>query len=176
MNLGDLIAGAMNNPNQQANPGEMGGIIGTLNQLSAQHGTDPSTVHSLMSTVGDYVRGALQQKREDVGREGVQDIARNFAGTSPNDAAVDHLFSDEEQQQIAQTAAGRTGVDPSLVRRMLPVLVPLVLKLLHSGTSTQPEANGENPLLNAFLGGGQGDNMDLGSAVRMLGGMFGSAR
>lgn len=176
MNLTDLISSAPSNPDQQANEGELGAIVGTLRGPSAQHGLDLSTTHALMSTVGDFVRTALQQQHAQVGREGVQAIARDYAGTTPDQGAVALLFSADQQQHIAQAAARRVGVDPGLVMRLLPVLVPVVLKLLHTGSSTQPEAHGANPLLSAFLAGGQGDNMDLGGAFRMLGGLLGSSR
>jgi len=63
MSLFDQIINAVGNPTQQASPGQLGDILSTVQQLSNNSNTDPSTIQSVLSIVGNYTRSALQQKR-----------------------------------------------------------------------------------------------------------------
>jgi len=59
----DQIVNAIDNSNQEASSGQMATILSTMQQLSDSYGAEPSTVQSVLSIVGNYVRAALQQKR-----------------------------------------------------------------------------------------------------------------
>jgi Bacterial protein of unknown function (DUF937) len=158
MGLFDQILGAVSNPNQQGSLGQLGNIMNTVQQLSGSTGADPSTMQSVLSVVGGQVRSALQEKRATDGPEAVQSLVSEFAGTSANPLAVASLFSPQMQQQVAQIAAQRTGLDVGMIQQALPMLVPLVLNFLQSGANAQNPQAGGNPVLNTFLDAdGDGD-------------------
>ncbi|MFH7030964.1 MAG: DUF937 domain-containing protein [Heteroscytonema crispum UTEX LB 1556] len=167
MGLFDQILGAVSNPNQQANLGQLGSIINTVQQLSNNTGADPSTMQSVLSVVGGSVRSALQDKRATEGNEAVQSYVNQFAGTSANPLAVASLFSPQMQQQVAQFAAQRTGLDVGMIQQALPLLVPLVLKFLQSGANAQNPQAGGNPVLNTFLDADGDGDVDIADAMRM---------
>jgi len=52
----DQIVNAIDNSNQEASSGQMATILSTMQQLSDSYGADPSTVQSVLSIVGNYVR------------------------------------------------------------------------------------------------------------------------
>jgi len=52
----------------------MATILSTMQQLSDSYGAEPSTVQSVLSIVGNYVRAALQQKRSTNGYEEAQPL------------------------------------------------------------------------------------------------------
>ena len=167
MGLFDQILGAVANPNQQGSLGQLGGIINTVQQLSDRTGTDPSTIQSVLSIVGGQVRSALQDKQATDGNEATQTLVNQYAGTSPNPEAVDSLFSPDIQQQVAEVAAQRTGLDAGIVQQLLPLAVPLVLKFLQSGANaTNPQAGG-NPVLNSFLDADGDGDVDIADAIQM---------
>ncbi|MEI1373475.1 DUF937 domain-containing protein [Nostoc sp. UHCC 0926] len=167
MGLFDQILGAVANPNQQGSLGQLGGIINTVQQLSDRTGTDPSTIQSVLSIVGGQVRSALQDKQATDGNEATQTLVNQYAGTSPNSEAVDSLFSPDTQQQVAEVAAQRTGLDAGIVQQLLPLAVPLVLKFLQSGANaTNPQAGG-NPVLNSFLDADGDGDVDIADAIQM---------
>ncbi|MHC5720540.1 MAG: hypothetical protein ACYTX0_53105, partial [Nostoc sp.] len=116
MGLFDQILGAIANPNQQGSLGQLGSIVNTVQQLSQHTGADPSTIQSILSIVGGQVRSALQDKQATDGNEAAQTLVNQYAGTSPNPQAVDSLFSREMQQQVAEVAAQRTGLDAGIVQ------------------------------------------------------------
>ncbi len=167
MSLFNSILGAIANPNAVGNADQLGAIFDTVQQLAGSQGGDASANSAVMSAVGSVVRSALQEKQATGGADMVQGLIGQFAGTSPNPAAVSALFGQGQQEQVAQMVAQRTGMDVSQIMAILPMAVPLVLNLLHTGSSAsgQPGAAG-NPVLNAFLDGDGDGDVDLGDLMK----------
>ncbi len=172
MGLFDEILNAVNNPNQQANPDQLGAILNTVQQLSGNSGADPASMQSLLSVVGGYLRSSLQETRSTDGTEQVQSLVDQFSGTGSNPQAVEALLGPVMQQQMVQDIIQRTGLDPQTVQNMLPTLVPLALSLLQQGSSQNPQAGG-NPVLNAFLDGDRDGDIDMGDALKLAGQFLG---
>lgn len=167
MGLFEQIINAIDNPQQQGNNEQLGEILNTIEQLSNNTGTShPSTIQSALGILGSYVRSALQQKQADSGNEEVQAIVNQYGGVNANPEAVDTLFSPMLQQQLAQAIAERTGINAEMVQQLLPLLVPLVLNLLRTGTNVQAPHTGENPVLNTFLDADRDGDVDLADAVK----------
>ncbi|MBW4634344.1 MAG: hypothetical protein KME30_21260 [Iphinoe sp. HA4291-MV1] len=167
MGLFDQIIGAIGNPSQQGNIGQIGNILNTVQQLSNNTGTDPSTMQSALGIVGGYVRSALQEKRDTEGAEAAQEVVNQFGDTSPNPQAVDSLLPPFLQQQVADTVAQRTGLNAGMVQQLLPTLVPLVLNLLKFGANAQNPQGGGNPVLNSFLDADGDGDVDISDAMQM---------
>ncbi len=173
MGLFDQVLNAVNNPQTLGSMDDIGGILNTVQQLSGNAGTDSSKMQSAMGVVGSFVRSSLQEKRVNNGEQQAQSLVDQFSGTSPNSQAVNTLFSGAMQQQVVEAIAQRTGLDASKAQQMLPMLVPLVLQFLQSGTNSQNPQSGGNAVLNSFLdadGDGDVDISDaMGMASRFLG-------
>ena len=167
MGLFDQVINALDNSNQEASSGQMATILSTVQQVSDTYGTDPSTVQSVLSIVGNYVRGALQQKRSTNGIEEAQAVVNQYSGAYPNPQAVHTLFSPNQEQQIAQDAAQRTGLNVGTIQEMLPIVIPLVLNLLQTGTRVQNPQGGMNPVLNTFLDADRDGDVDIADAMQM---------
>lgn len=168
MGLFDQIAGAINNPNLQASVGQLGEILGSVQEAGNTQGIDASSTQALVSALGGHVRSALQEKQASEGIGGVQNLINQFGGTGFNPQAVLALFSPEQQQQVSQTVSGVTGIDASMVQAMLPTLIPSVLNLLKMG-SAQGETSGQNSILSGFLDADGDGDVDLGDAMGMAG-------
>ncbi|BAY09253.1 DUF937 domain-containing protein [Calothrix sp. NIES-2098] len=166
MGLFDQILGAVANPNQQGNLGQLGNIISTVDQLSNSTGADPSTIQSVLSVVGSQVRSALQQKQATEGNEAVQSTVNEFAGTSPNSQAVYSVFGGGIQQ-VAEIVAQRTGLDAGMIQQLLPYVVPVVLNFLQSGANAQNPQAGGNPVLNSFLDADNDGDVDIADAMQL---------
>ncbi|MEW5856820.1 MAG: DUF937 domain-containing protein [Cyanobacteriota bacterium] len=166
MGLFDQIINALDSPDREATPGQMDNIFGTVQQVSNNYGADPSTVQSAMSLVGNYVRSALQQKQATAGPQQAQALVNQYGGSSPNPQAVDALFGFSQVPQIVQVIAQRTGLNPAMIQQMLPILVPLVLNLLKTGSSAQ-NPHGSNPVLNTFLDADRDGDVDIADAMQL---------
>ncbi|MUG92964.1 DUF937 domain-containing protein [Scytonema sp. UIC 10036] len=167
MGLFDQIINAIDNPNQQGNTSQLGNIINTVQQISGSTGTDSSTMQSALGIVGNYVRSALQEKQNTEGNEAAQDVVNEYGGTSPNAQAVDSLFPPFVQQQVADAVSQRTGLNAGMVQQLLPILVPLVLNLLKSGSNAQNPQAGGNSVLNSFLDSDRDGDVDIMDAMQM---------
>ncbi len=167
MGLFDQILGAMDNPNQQASPNQLGGILGAVEQLSGNQGVDAGTTQLAMSVLGGYVRSALQDVRSQSGDAQAQQVVNQFSGTNPNPEAVQSLFGGGQLAQIVQDIAQKTGLNNATVQAMIPVLVPLVLNLLQTGSNTQNPSQSGNSVLNAFLDADGDGDVDITDTMSM---------
>lgn len=166
MGLFDDVLNAINSPDRQGSMDQIGGILNTVQQLSGNAGTDSSTIQSAMGIVGNFVRSSLQETRVKQGEPQAQSIVNQFSGTSPNSQAVNALFSNSMQQQVAQAIAQRTGLDANMALQMLPMLVPLVLQFLQSGANSQ-NPQSENSVLHSFLDADGDGNLDISDAIQL---------
>ena len=167
MGIFDQILGAIGNPEQQGNIRHLGDIVNTVEQLSQNTGTDPSTMQSVLGIVGNYVRSSLQEKQATEGNEAAQATVDEYSGTSPSSEAVESLLSPFIQQEMGQVIQERTGLDAGMIQQFLPTLVPVVLNLLKSGANSQNPQTGENQVLNAFLDTDHSGSINLGDIMQM---------
>jgi hypothetical protein len=172
MGLLDQLMGAVSNPNQQANPDQLGSLFNAVQQMAGNNGVDSSATQAVLSALGGQVRGALQQQQQTRGADGVAAIVSQLSGTSPNAGALDALFGGN-QQQVVQSVSQQSGVNASTIQAMLPALIPVVMGVLQSGAMNQGGApgaqGGGNPLLNAFLDGDGDGDTDLGDLMSVAG-------
>jgi hypothetical protein len=172
MGLFDQVVGALNNPDQQASTDQLSNILNVATQLASRQGVGGERSPELMSVVGQFVRSSLRETSQAQGRSQAEAMVEQFAGTNANAAALQAIFSPQQQQQLINAASQRTGIDASTIQSMLPVLVPLALNFLKTGASTQgtPQTTGtNNNVLNAFLDSDGDGDVDLGDALSMTG-------
>lgn len=167
MSLFNTILSAIDNPDQQANPNQLAGILNTVQQLSSASGTNPDTIQSVVGIVGKYVRSSLQETRVNQGEQQAQAIVDRFSGTQPSNQAVDLLFSAPQVQAMVQEIESRTGLGAGTIQSMLPNIVPLVLNFLQTGSSAQNPQSSANPVLSSFLDSDGDGDVDLMDAMQM---------
>jgi hypothetical protein len=178
MSFFDQILSAIEDPQQQASPDQLGSILGAVDQLSGANGIDPAMMQTVMSLVGGAVQSSLQEQQSSMGPDHVMGLLNQFSGTSHNPNALGAILNSGMQQQVASGISQKTGLDAGLILGLLPVLVPVVLNLINGGSSQpgggmgqampqQPATTGGNPLLNAFLDSDRSGTVDLGDALNM---------
>lgn len=176
MPLHDLIARAVRDPMTQGNPGEMHRLLDVVDALPARLGTSTAGVRALIADVAAGVRESLRRERDRVAPEEIAGIVRRFGGTEPDPRAVDALLSREQRDELGATAAADTGLDAAQVAEVLPVIVPLVLKLLDTGGACRPGEQCTNAVLEAFLAEDTEADPDMGEAVRLLAATYAARR
>lgn len=112
-----------------------------------------------------------------LGQLGGGDLLENVLGSQPtdvnrgNDVLGEIFGSKDVSRTVAQSAAAQTGLDPSLLRKMLPMLAMLVAGYMakQGGTQAQPSAasagGGLGGMLGGLLGGGGGAGGGLASIL-----------
>jgi hypothetical protein len=181
-NLDDIVAGIPMN----ALADQLGVDLTTAE--SAVRQALPALLGGLKANAADpagaaSLTGALDQHPPDLVAGGVD---LNQVDTDDGQKIVGNIFG-SNTDQVAQTIGGNLGggrVD--LIKRLLPLLAPIVLSYLSSrmrggtitGTETQP-SGGVGDLLGSILGGGMGSggsSTEGGPVLDMLGGLLGGGR
>jgi len=112
----------VNGPNQEASSGQMATILSTMQQLSiaVQIQRFNRSCQLWVTTFAPlYSRSAPQMVMRK------QAVVNQYSGTYPNPKPFIY-FSPHQEQQLAQDAAQRTGLNAGTIQA-LPILVPLVL-------------------------------------------------
>jgi hypothetical protein len=185
-----------------------------MDQLAAQLGVDEATAEQMTRQAIPALLGGMQANAEDpagaVSLAGALDqhpsdlidggVNLNQVDADDGKKIVGNIFG-PNQDQVAQTLGGLGGSQTGdLIRKLLPILAPIVLAYLSKRFMGQSQASGgqdplgsilgggaagsSNPLndmLNSMLGGGAADGAPGqpsggGSILDMLGGLLGAGR
>ena len=169
-----------------------------INTLADQLGVDPATAESAVREALPALVGGMQANAADP--QGAASLAGAIDSHSPKlvdggvnlddidtgdgEKIVGHVFG-ENSGAVAQTLGGNLGGNSDLVKKLLPILAPIVLsylsqKMRDGGTAPAQGGGGMTDLLGSLLGGlvgaqGQGHSQG-GGILDMLGGLLGGGR
>jgi hypothetical protein len=157
---------------------QMGGLKSIANDLGVSEGQAESGADALLPAIlGGFKKQAQTQPQ---GIEGLGGLLGQLGGgglldqvlqptptnASPGNEVLGQIFGSKDvSRTVAQDAASRTGLDPSLLKKMLPLLAMLVAGYLAKQQGSQPGAPDQPS--SGGLGGGLGG---------MLGGLLGGQR
>jgi hypothetical protein len=185
-----------------------------MDQLAAQLGVDQATAEQMTRQAIPALLGGMQANTEDPG--GARSLAGaldqhpsdlidggvdlNQVDADDGEKIVGNIFG-PNQDQVAQTLGGGLGGGQTgdLIKKLLPILAPIVLSYLSKRFLGQNQSRGaQNPLdsilsggasgssnplndmLNSMLGGGAAGRASGqpagGSILDMLGGLLGAGR
>ncbi|WP_010188715.1 DUF937 domain-containing protein [Sphingomonas sp. PAMC 26605] len=149
---------------------EILGSSGTdLGSLAARFGLSPEQAKSAMSSLLPAVAGGFQQHAQGDTLGPVEETANsiNQPDTASGNDVLGHIFGGKDvSRQVADHAAGQSGVSSTVLKAMLPIVAAMVAKHL----AAQPGGGGIGGVLGSLLGAGTG----AGSAAGGLGGLFGA--
>ncbi|MGD9696555.1 MAG: DUF937 domain-containing protein [Thermoleophilia bacterium] len=170
-----------------------------LDQLASRLGTDPDTLSKAAQAALPGLLGGMEANAQDpAGAASLENAIQQHDGAlldggvnlddvdaSDGEKIVGHVFGGNEEQVVSQLSSGG-GVSGDLMKKLLPVLAPVVLaflakKFTGGGQSQQAAASqgggggGITDLLGGLLGagGGGGGGLDIGN---ILGGLLGGGR
>ena len=151
-------------------------LLGSIQHNVVTEDIDSSKLESAIATEGasGLIDGGVNVDDVDTG-QGEQFVARIFGGNDTN--------------QVASALAGTGAGGGDLIKRLLPILAPIVLAYIgkqfagnQAGASTQAAGSGGGlgdvlgSILGGATGGGGGGNNPLGSILgSVLGGQQGGA-
>jgi hypothetical protein len=148
----------------QARTGASALIPAILGGFKKQAKSRPAGLESLAGMLGGLGGGALM---DDV-------LAPQPTNVAPGNDILGQIFGSKDvSRTVAQNASARTGLDPSLLKKMLPVLAMLVAGYMAKNartsaappTGSQPSRGGGlGDLLGGVLGGNPGSATGRGGA------------
>jgi hypothetical protein len=163
------VLSAINNPNQQANISHLETMTNAVQKIATDNGLPAGQMPGLLSAVGSAVIPALQQKAGGSGNPLEQVLGQVLGGGIGGGigaSALQSLFPSQAQSQMIEGIAQKTGLSTGMLQAAVPALLPVVMNFLNMGAN-KPGHSGGNPLLSAFLGGGQNSGAELGNVLSM---------
>lgn len=144
-----------------------------VGSLAARFGISPEQANSALGSLLPAVAGGIQ-KRQEQGTLGPVTDAGGGIGqpdTAAGNDILGHLFGSKDvSRQVADHAAGQSGVSSTILKAMLPVVAAMVAKHVAqtgSGAGGGPGGGGLGGMLGSVLSGQAGG---LGGLAGMLGG------
>ena len=149
--------------------GEMGGIQSLARDLGISEPQATTGAAALLPALLGGFKG--QAQAHPSGLEGLAGLLGSLGGasllddvlspqptnTSRGDDVLGQIFgSPDVSRTVARNAATQTGLDPSLLKKMLPMLAMLVAGYMakqHSAPAAPPTGGGLGDLLGGMLGG-----------------------
>ena len=156
------VLSAINEPNQQATVSQLQQITQSVQTLASSQGINPSQLQSMMTVLGGALQPVLKQKQAQLGAGQLASMLGRISETSE----LASVISPQQQQQLAEAVANKTGMQASVAQTMLPQLLPLVINLFNMGAPTSGSVGRTNSLLSTFLDGNQTRNTDLGNVMK----------
>ena len=163
--------------------------MGGLKSMARELGVSESQAASGAAVLIPAILGGFkkQAQAEPTGIEGLggllsqlgggglfdQVIAPEPTNTGLGDAVLGQIFGSKDvSRTVAKDAASKSGLDPALLKKMLPMLAMLVAGYMakqRSGGQAAPQSEGLGGLLGGLLGGGAGSaNKSGGGLASML--------
>ena len=167
---------------------------GAVQQIATQFGLTPEQAQSAVGVLLPAVTAGLQQETATKGDAGLAAAltAGNHeaylenpmslgapATTLEGNAILGHIFGNKEtSREVATNAAQKTGIDPAILKKMLPIVATLAMAALarkskHAGAGGQP-STGAGGGLAGMLGSLLDRDKD-GSMIDDLGGLIGGS-
>ncbi|HSQ68751.1 MAG TPA: DUF937 domain-containing protein, partial [Steroidobacteraceae bacterium] len=151
---------------------DMIGGTGGLRSIARELGVDEAQVSAAAAALLPAILGGMkrQTQAQPSGPEGLLDVLGGLGGggllddvlgpqptniNRGNDLLGQIFGSRDVSRTVAGSAATRTGLDPALLKRMLPMLAMLVggfLARQHGGASAQPGGQADSLGLDSLLG------------------------
>ncbi len=169
------------------------GGAGGLAQIAKELGVDEQTVQSGAAALMPAMLGGFKQQAaaQPDGIDGLMGMLGGMGGgglldqvlsqdatpTEPGNQLLGQLFGGEQgNQAVAQHAAGSTGIDPALIKKLMPILAMaaagFMAKQAGAGTGGTVAAGGLGGLLSSvvgsMMGGGQASAGGMAGIASML--------
>lgn len=174
MNLFDAVLSSLNDPSRATQMSDLEG-------LSSAFGSGPSSTNQIASLIGGFLKPMLREEQAVAGQEGVDSLLHKIKQNADSPDRLRQVLGADRMDQMVGRAEQKTGLDSSVILRLLPVVLPAIIGLLQSGrsaaapaapataagaTGTAP-AGTTNPILSQFLDSDGDGDVDMQDVVRL---------
>lgn len=149
-----------------------------MSSLAARFGLNPDQAQSALGSLMPAVLGGFQKKAEANDLAPATDAVSDSAqpDTDAGNSILGHIFGGKDvSREVADHAAGQSGVSSTVLKAMLPVVAAMVAKHLASGNGggvgdPSQGGGGLGGMLGSILGGGGSPGGGLGGLGSLVGG------
>lgn len=160
---------------------EMLDSMGGINSMARELGVSEAQARSGAEALMPAILGGFKKQAQPSGLEGLLNMVQGLGGgglldnvlaAEPTDVGqgngmLGRIFGSQDvSRAVAHNAATNSGLDPALLKKMLPMLAMLVGGFMakQGGATTAPSAEGGlGSLLGGLMGGGQSGAQQTGA-------------
>jgi hypothetical protein len=165
MSFFQTILDSIANPNHAGNQQDLSRLVNIAQALPLGQGAQQN-LQPILGVLGGHLQDALSQQQQEGGHGAVQQTVTNLSQPGVGIQQVQDLFGQERFNNLTDEISKRTGLDSQLIVELLPMLIPVLMKLLATGNH-QSDPQVSNPVLNNFLGSGQNGGALLTEAFQL---------
>ena len=153
MSLFQCILDSIENPNHAGNQQDLQGLANLAQLLPPGQGAQQN-VQPILGVLGSHIQDALNRQQQTAGPAAAQRTVTDLAQPGVGVQDLEGLFGQSGLNNLIEEIAKRTGLNSQVIMTFLPMLIPVVMKLLAAGTH-QANPQAPNAVLNGFLGSNQ---------------------
>jgi hypothetical protein len=154
MSFFDSIISAIQSPQHAGSNQDLQSLANLTSIIPGLQGAEQQ-IQPILNVLGPHLQDVLNEQKQTQGAGAAQQTvtALSQAGVSVQD--LQSLFGVDRFNGIINQISHVTGLDSQLILTALPLVIPVIMQLMATGThQTNPQA--PNPVLNHFLGGQNG--------------------
>lgn len=135
-----------------------------IGALAQRFGISPDQANAALGSLMPAVAGGIQKKAQTGDVAPVADAGASMGepDAASGNTVLGHIFGNKDvSRQVADHAAGQTGLSSELMQSMLPVVAAMAAKhFANAGGGAAPAGGGLGGIFGSLLGGagGQGGN------------------
>ncbi|HEV3210780.1 MAG TPA: DUF937 domain-containing protein [Chthoniobacterales bacterium] len=165
MSFFQTILDSIENPNHAGSQQDLSGLLNVAQALPlGQAGRQ--NLQPILCVLGAHLQDVLNQQQQNSGQAAVQQTVTNLSQPGVGVQQVQNLFGQERFNGLIDEISQRTGLNSQLVLGLLPMLIPVLMKLLATGNH-QSDPQAPNPVLDNFLGSSQNGGALLTEAFQL---------
>ncbi len=164
MSFFQTILDSIENPNHAGSQQDLSGLLNVAQALPLGQGGQQN-LQPILGVLGAHLQDVLNQQQNS-GQAAVQQTMTNLSQPGVGVQQVQNLFGQERFNGLIDEISQRTGLNSQLVLGLLPMLIPVLMKLLATGNH-QSDPQAPNPVLNNFLGTSQNGGALLTEAFQL---------
>ena len=166
MKLFDVILDSIANPELKTEPTDLADLLGGIRNIAQEKDTPHDLMETVVAALGKHVKTGLQEYAGP--REELVEEAASVSQASPE--LLGMLFGTQGVETVSQEVSQGTGMKTETIIALLPVLIPIVMKLLRSGgTKAEGQSAAMNPMLQGFLDSDNDGDVDLADVFKLAG-------
>jgi hypothetical protein len=165
MSFFQTVLQSIESPDHAGSPQDLHGLLDLAQLLPGVQGAEQH-LQPILGILGPHLQDALNEQQQNNGQVAAQQTVSNLSQPGAGVQDIVNLFGQERFDGIVAEISKRTGLNSQMILEFLPALIPVVMKLLATGThQTDPQA--QNPVLNNFLGSNQNGGALLTEAFQL---------
>ncbi len=164
MSLFQTVLQSIENPDHAGSQQDLQGLANLAQLLPGGQGVQQ--IQPILNVLGSHLQDALSQQQQTNGQAAVQQTVSNLAQPGTGLQEIVNLLGQDRFNSVIGEIGQRTGLNPQLINQMLPLLIPVVMKLLDTGTH-QTDSQATNPVLSNFLGSNQNGGAILNDVFQL---------